>query len=273
MLLFSAILFKSFLCPYDEKLSKLETRLLVLVTLIILLLKPGYVLFLPLQLLIPASRFESKKIAYLCKFIPLTIAGLLFIWWSHIIAGPLSKEALIRPGPGWNLVIPSRQTIFILLHPLTYAAVLVKTSFVHGYQYILGMIADLGFQHVRLPGIGYVAEIITLLIALVVSEGVKVKKIVPISLFVITVITVLIIATSFYITYTNVASSTLIGIQGRYFVSLLPFVVWGSRLIIGNRLTFIDSKKLYRLAPIILCLLVVLSLSLVTIKFQMITWG
>ena len=132
------------------KLTKLEISFLVVITLLLPLLKPGYILLLFLQLLIPNNKFTSDKLAYICKLVPLIVGGVLFALWSHSVADALNKGALIRPGEGWELVNPEAQKTFMIHHPLAYAEVLLKTFIVYDHQYFMEIIGDLGFHHVAI---------------------------------------------------------------------------------------------------------------------------
>lgn len=272
VLLFVAILIKAFLGP-TVALRKNEVRLLIAVTILLPLLKPGYIILLPLQLLIANNQFSSRKAAYMIKSIPLIIAGILFILWSHSVSGAVKNEAIIRPGGGWELVSPSAQARFIAGHPFAYAKVLARTLRVGSSQYFMELIGDLGFQHVRLPGVGVIMEVMALLAALVMSERPRLKKLIPFSLLGVGFAGALLIATTFYLTYTNVAGPLVRGIQGRYFIPLMPFVLFGMGTLGGDRLRLNKRVYSYDQATWTLCFLVICSLSLVAIKYEYLTWG
>lgn len=272
VLLFAAIICKGLLYP-GKVLTTLEKWLLASITVLLPLFKPGYILLLPLQLLMLNKQTIKDKRVLLYSFGSLVIAGILFLLWSHSVAGPVSREALIRPGPGWEAVQPNEQTAFILHHPFSYLAVLFRTYIINDNQYFMELVGDLGFHHVRLPGIGLAAQLIALLVALAVAEKNRLRRIVPFSFIGVAVISGLIIATSFYLTYSDVAGPLLRGVQGRYFIPFLPFVLLGIGILLRDRFTIANPQAFYKLAPKLICVLMLVGLTMISIKYQLVTWG
>jgi uncharacterized membrane protein len=271
VLLFAALLLKALLNP-DTVIRKSEVGLLAAITVVLPLLKPGYIILLPLQLLISNKQFATRRMAYMVKIIPLAIGGMLFLLWSHSVTGAVRNEAIIRPGGGWELVNPNSQTKFILGHPFAYAKVLIRT-FITGFgQYFMELVGDLGFHHVRLPGTGVILEVVGLLAAMLWAERPRIKRLIPICLLGVSFIGGLLIATTFYLAYTNVADFTVRGIQGRYFLPLLPFALMGAGLAL-SKFKIGKSWRAYSLVPKLICIFTVLSLTMIAIKYQLVTWG
>jgi len=274
VLLFAALLIKVLCQPKGSVLQRHEIALLMGITLLMPLVKPGYVLLLPLQLLIPSYKFPSRQLAYLCRWLPLAIAALLFVWWSHATSGAVADEALIRPGYNWQLVVPDKQAEYLAHHPLSFVPTIIRTLLIYDNKYFMELIGDLGFQHIRLPGLGVAAQVLVLILAVFVSGPIRGAKKVPVAVGGVILATAMLIAVGFYLTYTDVGASVIVGIQGRYFTPMLPFIL-GLLAMIPTLCMSVgkQNRESYRVATRIIVVLVVMILTLMALKFQYVTWG
>ena len=123
------------------------------------------------------------------------------------------------------------QLRLVAAHPLHYAAV-TAGDFVHrGREYGEEMIGVLGWLDVRLPGI-VVLLAAGVLIAVALTSGVREGARVRIAALAIAVACALAISFPLYLTWTAVGADFVVGIQGRYFLPLVPLLL----IAIGARM-------------------------------------
>lgn len=141
---------------------------------------------------------------------------------------------------GWNFIAYSRYTAaltvdgadpvgqirFILTNPLSYSKIVVLNAVEHGADYLRAWIAIYGFDYWPVPQITYFLYVVGLLAALVAgSSQTGFGKRARISLASVFVLTYLATVTSLYISYTAVGSVDIQGIQGRYFIPVMPLIL------------------------------------------------
>ena len=271
--LFSALIIKALLNKGVKKLARYEVGLLLACTIIMPLLKPAYVLLLAAVFLLPNKQLGSRRTVYACKLVSIILAACLLLTWSHLTTGAVRDEALIRPGYGWQLVKPSVQSQYIVHHPLSYIKTVGRTFIIQDNDYFMDILGDLGFNHIFIPGVGVAAEIAITFLAIAMCERPENGRRRGILLVAMSVLIGLAISAVFYVTYTNVADPIVGGIQGRYFIELLPLSIFGVVSALGNKMQFDGDAVAYRSAQQVICLAVLVTLALISIKYYYITWG
>ncbi|MBI1794528.1 MAG: DUF2142 domain-containing protein [Chloroflexi bacterium] len=184
----------------------------------------GKVNIVPLALLpfflINPSRFKMRH-----GYLTLAVAAILML--------------VVEVG-GWNFIAYSRYTAaltvdgadpvgqirFILTNPLGYSKIVALNAVQHGADYLRAWIAIYGFDYWPVPKITYYLYAAGLLAALAAGPGqAGFGKRARISLASVFVLTYLATVTSLYISYTAVGSADIQGIQGRYFIPVMPLIL------------------------------------------------
>ena len=121
-------------------------------------------------------------------------------------------------------VNPGQQTQCVVEHPGRFAAVLANDIHHHGLAYLEQMVGRLGWLDVRIPRVLTAAELLVLLLAtLCGSTAVR-----PVMRFTATLAFgggVAAVFISQYLVWTPVCSAALEGVQGRYFIPLIPLAI------------------------------------------------
>jgi hypothetical protein len=137
---------------------------------------------------------------------------------------------------GWNLLAYSRlhtapdgtnpigQVRFILGNPIVFSTVLATDIWIHGFEYLRNWIAIYGYAYWPVPALTYYLYSIGLLVVLPASAGDTLDKRTRIGLGVVFVIAYLATIVSLYLTFTPVGSRYVEGVQGRYFVTVMPLL-------------------------------------------------
>jgi uncharacterized membrane protein len=116
------------------------------------------------------------------------------------------------------------QLRLVVSHPLHYAAV-TAGDFVHrGREYGEEIIGVLGWLDVRLPGAVMLFATIAV-IAIALTSGTRADARVRVAALAILAVCVLAISFSLYLTWSAVGAGEVAGIQGRYFLPLLPLLL------------------------------------------------
>jgi uncharacterized membrane protein len=177
------------------------------------LTKQVYFVLAAMTIMIPMERFAGikRKAAFLCIVAGAAIA--VNIIWAWLVRGVVTTEA-------W--ADPQKQTQFILAHPWEYVRVLGNTLEVWRQKYYEWYIGVLGWLDCWLPAWVYPSYAVMILAVPLLDMGqgrtIMIKE--RLLLVGVVVATLLLIATSQYITYTIPMDATIRGMQGRYFIPL-----------------------------------------------------
>jgi hypothetical protein len=137
---------------------------------------------------------------------------------------------------GWNLLAYSRlftapagtepmgQIKLILAHPLAFSGILARDIKIHGVEYFYNWIAVYGYNYWSVPAATYYLYLIGLLAALFLPENRAPDQKLRIGLGVLFVLACLVTISSLYVTFTPVGSQSVNGVQGRYFVTVMPLL-------------------------------------------------
>ena len=268
--LFSAIILKALFYGKKQQLSAFELCLLVLSAIVIPLLKPGYFPFVGALLLIPAYAIPIKK-SYINigKAIVIIISALLFLLWTFSTRDVTNSAALIRPGDGWELVSSSEQLHHILTNPVHYIIVLIRSLILEDTKYINELLGGLGFNFVQLPGAAIIAIVTSVMLALGIMEKIHVAWYRILGIFCTAIFAIGIIFTGMYLTFSNVDAPVVGGVQGRYFLPVLPFLFGSLIPLIKKRI----NPDFFTPSKYAIVIMVVFALIVTTIKYTYVTWG
>lgn len=268
LILYSAILLKALVIP-KYKLKILEIILLGFSIISIPLLKPGYLPLILLVFLIPNNRFIAKNSAISFKFTLMASSFFLAALWSLATKSVAQTIKLIKPGEDWQDIDTHGQIIYIIHQPVAYIENIARTLLLNDNNYIGDIVGSLGFNAVKVPGIVFILEIVILVTAILLTENVVIKKRVPYTIIASVFGCFLLTVTILYISYSSVGSPVVSGIQGRYFLPLIPLLLGAIALIIPTQHFGLKQHS----AKIVLCSMVIFCLFASAFRYHYVTWG
>ena len=254
-----------------ERLTRPEAAALFLAAALIPLCKSGYVIFLPLVLLVPAALLPGGRAGKAAGGVVLAAGAVAFAWWSKVTAVTSSAMGFMRPREQWGSIIPERQVGFILDHPVTFARILVNTFSSKGTMYFTQFFGDLGFTFVSIPASATVAVILAAFVAFGLTERVAAPIISTIAVALAVVLGIATVFGALYLGFSPVGYYFIDGVQGRYF---LPFVL----LVLGVLLRFVPLRwhlpepRNVRGCEVAVIVLVASALLLAVLKYYFVVW-
>ena len=218
-----------------EQLGMKEKVILLISSIVIALCKIVYIPLVGLILIIPKEKFKNQgnknKILNFCVIAG--IAVMINLIWLAISSRYLST---FREGDS------KIQVLLALQNPILYIQNVLYTFNLNGSNYLLSLFgADLGWgELIKLYSIVPYAFLGIYLFTAITDNELKDKfkryQIVWISLVVLAIVGL--IFTSLYVQWTTVGQTSIAGIQGRYFLPILPLVM----LLLGS---VVKVKSLY----------------------------
>lgn len=211
-----AIFFKF---AFDDNKKKINIKdvYILFILLLLLALSKNYMLFLLfLIFLIPVNKFENrKKMLLVAGFLFLSVIAITGVW-SFLV-----KDLYVPIVPQVSI---SGQILYILGDPFRFPYVLINTFINRGPSYQLLFVGNFWLD-IPLPmwWIGtFVATIIPVALLdkerLIITQNQKL-----VSVFAFILVSILVCALV-YITWTPVGQNMIDGIQGRYFIPMLPLL-------------------------------------------------
>lgn len=254
MLLFAQILHLS----HSE--GKLTFPQLALTSLLALLALPGKIVYLGLAgltLLIPKEKFRSRAQRFFYVVTPAVVGA------AGIVLSHLDRVAILTGGPSQ---VPYTEALrysfgYVLHEPFATVLLLVRTLVSLGNWYFGTMIGQsLGWFQLSFPSFYVTAFTLLLLLAFLKKEG-EPKETGPLEkwyLAAVTAGTVLLIMFALMLDWTPAGNPVILGVQGRYFLPVLPLiflVVRSDRLVLKKNM---DGGLLF--SSVFLNLLVLLNI-------------
>ena len=242
---------------YDGALSDKRKKILTVLLVILCLLqfplrKHVYALIslFPAIVYIYKKEIISHKAIFRIFFGICSVILLFSIFKGFVFRGALITEPLHLVARSGN---PGYTKEFFFNHPLTLVRLFKDTLLQYGYFYIESMIgSSLGWLDTTYPSI----FVFLLILVLIVNslkrsdESIEFSNAFRFSLLIMSAATILFSLTGMSITYTEMASNVIQGVQGRYFLPIaLPFL-----LIFNNK--FVIAKKSINISMICLQFLV-----------------
>ena len=144
---------------------------------------------------------------------------------------------LILEVAGWNLIAYSRlhtapqgtdplgQIKFMLGEPLRFSAILASHIWAKAFDYVRDWIAIYGYNYWPVPAYTYYLYAAALLAVLFYRTSEEtIDRTIRVGLIVVFIITYLATILSLYVTFSPVGSAQVEGVQGRYFVTVMPLL-------------------------------------------------
>jgi len=204
---------------------------MLLVLSLVSLSKNVYISLALLFFLIPKTKFQTRR------FYKLSLALVAFVGILGFLAGSFYTSKvyhLVEPGvsffPHFADSVPPvdhlKQIRFILANPMEYLFILADSLRNQWQVLIYSGIGVLGWLNVSLPIWYYSFMAITVLCMAFFehSENIVVKLKNKLLFLLVVIITIVLICTISYLTWTPVGQNTIDGLQGRYFIPILPLV-------------------------------------------------
>lgn len=155
-------------------------------------------------------------------------------------------------------VIPIEQLKFILINPIRYIFILMYTIYTHFNDYIIHINTFGWLTHtLRLLVPFTVLQIILYSLAKEKEEFEEIKANKDILIIVISILgTILLIFTALYLTWTPVGNTLIDGVQGRYFIPIIPIIMIFIKEYFNNTIFVIKNNhnKVLSLSSV-LCLI------------------
>lgn len=222
----------------DIKIDKHFVLLLLVVSGLLTLIKPPYViLVLPLLFLSPSAQSVGLRRA-VRVFIPIAcivIAALAIISVQRFEIAPLPYTSL------------TGQLHWIVSHPFGYLYMLINS--IAMLDWIPQSIGLFGTSFIFMPG--PIIELLLVLLTFIAFIKIKsinekdksVERVKTKGLLLLSVATLTsgAIVTTLYLSWTHIGAQLVEGIQGRYFLPVICFVLVGMRMLTGSR--FVVTEK------------------------------
>lgn len=218
----SGLMFLTSQIIYFSQKTTLNTKNLIyllILSIIFIQVKPGYVAFILLFLILTYRQFPSKKIYLLFLFLVLISNLMLFYIMSNLV--DIDKYIKLIPQ-----IRPKEQIDFILKNPFEYISIFLNTLNKDPWLTFRSMIGILGWLTMSFPKIFYLFIIISFIIILLCNnEKVYLNNYQRFIFFLIFSLTLFIILTLQYIFWTEPNSHFIEGFQGRYVISTFPLII------------------------------------------------
>lgn len=211
-----AIFFKFAFDGDKKKISIKDIYILFILLLLIALAKSNYFLLLFLIFLIPKEKFGNRKNIFLVTgFLFLAIGAVVGIWYL------LTKGLYVPIVPQVSI---SGQLTYILGDPFRFPYVLINTFIERGLSYQLLFVGNFWLD-IPLPMWWLGTYLITIIpVALLDKNKMNITRNQKLISAVIFIVNFIAACALVYITWTSVGQNIIDGIQGRYFIPILPLL-------------------------------------------------
>lgn len=267
MFIFSALIIKSLFL--NIHLRKTELAILCITLVLMPLLKSNLLFISPLALLI-VFKSTTDRVRRIGLVASMIIGVLIFVAWLKINPNITDTLGVLRGDKNVSNILPHAQLTYMFGHIVDLVKIFIRTVLLADNYYINSMVGVLGFSMIQIPFVAILSTFVATGVAIFNLEKIRVSKI---RLMYISVFVILFISSVFatlYYTFTQYRYEVVEGIQGRYFIPVLPLVL----VLIGIFVSRIRSyNKLYRHAPLIMSTAMFLTLSLSSIKYLYVIWG
>ncbi|MBE6161603.1 MAG: DUF2142 domain-containing protein [Firmicutes bacterium] len=229
----------SFVLYHLYNKNEFDKKNMIIASILCIAISMLKIVYLPLCLLlilIPDSKFKSKKNKYfkICSLAMLVI--LLNLIWLKI-----SSNFLIEFMPG---VDSGKQVMYILNHPYSYFSILFNTYEYYSITYMFTMLgSNMEYLNVYVSQPCLLIYFLFIIYAAMFDTNIVLEKKVKYLFSFVSVCIILLISTSLYVQWTSYMNPEILGIQGRYFLPiLLPLMLLFSRKFKKNAT---DFSKIY----------------------------
>jgi uncharacterized membrane protein len=268
-LVLSALFIKATL--YRKQLSGIEIVALLASVLLLPIIKPTYLFMALLVLLIPNQQLNKLKGINWLKPIAMIIGLILYIYWQHVTRGVSDTIGLTNLF--WQSIHPGQQIHWLLHHPVSFVAIIARSVLLQDNTYLSQFFGWLGGNFVEIPAVALLASFSAIALSFLLIDPWHVSKQKLSVIWAVVLVSILSVFGTLYITFTKVAYPIVAGVQGRYFIPFAPLLITSLHPLSKKLNLDVRSKEKYRHVVGLVCLLVIFSLSLATVKWLYVTRG
>jgi len=219
-ILLIAYVFNIIYNPEKKKVTTKDKIILGIICIIMALCKIVYLPLVGLLILLPTTKFKTKKDKVITITLLILIATIINLGWLYVSSQYLAD---------YKAGAPVEQLKTIINNPIRFFKMIFHTINLNGNNYIISMFGgSLGLnEHVLLNCITPYVFLFLCLMLGVADDEIKEKMSKfqrNIIILIILAITILIF-TSLYIQWNSPDATNIDGIQGRYFIPFLPLVI------------------------------------------------
>lgn len=238
---------------YTKPLTNRRYLILATLGIVLTLIKLAYAPFMLLIMAIPLIRKEFNRRAILTALVAIIIALTPSVIWTGLVSYVDTNSNLQANFP--------LQKEFIVTEPYSYLKTVYYTFFTPEQAPLEGLFGTAIWGSVTLPAIFTYLAVGACLISTAIRDQRetvldRIKKYQNytwrLSLLAVSMVTALLIATVLYIYSSTVYQSTIIGLQARYFIPLLPLLLIA---VYGN---FYKNQKIMKIIVISLVILILI---------------
>lgn len=217
-----------------KKVKNKDIIILSILAIIISLSKTIYIVLLPLLLLIPNEKFKSKNKKIIIISLIFIISAILDIGWYFI---GIKQETLIT---GNNAVS------YIINNPILYIQKIIYTIIVNFKKYITEIFgATIEWnEQIKIHVFPYILLAISIILTIKGNEKINWTICQKVVISIIILSCVFLIFTSMFLAWSNIKTSYIDGVQGRYLMPILPLIF----LFFNNKTS--DDKNLSKIIAI-----------------------
>ncbi len=261
-----------------SKLNKTETVVFISGILALPLVKPTYILFALLILLVPSKRLSlGGRYATFLKYVTVAISfGLLGVW-SYLTRSLENAPSLALPTYWAPAINPKEQIQYSLHHPIAVSKVFIRTAILNDNYYLNGMVGGFGYNNILVPAVAVLSSLGAMVLSILNSEKLKLNWQRSTSLIIVSAGSIFALFYTFYLTITPVGTTEgsvgmiVQGLMGRYFVPYIILVLTILAILFKPRFT--KDKTTYDTVKKTIIILVVFSLLVSFLKYYYVTWG
>lgn len=260
--LFVALVFKASLMK--RQLGRVETGLLYASLILLPLGKPSYLILAFLMFAVPASRLRW---ASALKWVSLGVSVVLWGIWTYLTKGIGDVLAFYRADYNEREFGMTPMIHDTLTHPLHFFGNVIRTIFYRDNFFFMDLIGSSG---VRVPS----TAMLMMTIAIVIAAGWVTKMRAPRKIrwvwAAVSIISLLALFGTLYVTFTPVGFYVLDGVQGRYFFPLWPLFALSMLSFVPLR--WRRTERNARFVSTLVVSVVVIALALTLAKYWYVVW-
>jgi uncharacterized membrane protein len=262
----------------EYSVSRIDMVVIIIMTLLIVNMKFIYGTILLMLLFIQEEKFylffnkiKYKKSIFIC--IVVLVAIISFIVWNKFIANIYwdPSSSLLVFNKESNQMNPPVKRLLSLIFDTNYYRILLYDLFENRSYYMEGIVGLLAWADTFFPRIFITISIFFILFLSIFDANYKIEiysreKIFYFSIFIITVILTL---TAMYLRHNIFPDGRIIGVQGRYFIPVLPlfFILFYTRLPLLHKLSKTINPSLSKITATFICFSLMLTMLLLIFRF------
>lgn len=254
-LLLSTVTFMNMYYDREKLITKKELVIFLLPVILATFAKPIYGVLVLLLLLLPKEKFKNTKQKNLFK---LSIIG-VFLMLNYIYIAPMMTGSMAGDARGGNTSF-SGQVSSILSHPIGFVQMCISNIYNGIYSNLINPSMYVFFAYLGSPDFTIQMILFLTLLYVFLTNGSEFEKIKGKERIIIAILVLILCAMIYgamYLTFTEVGSSSVEGVQSRYFIPLLLPIF----IVLLPRIKFISvaEDKEYSFISIVLIFVIFLS--------------